>query len=60
MAAIFIAKATNITMVNWQQIISLAVLLIISKDAASNGFIVLAASLSVVDYLPVVGVALIL
>jgi aerobic C4-dicarboxylate transport protein len=63
MAAVFIAQATNTPLDLGHQITLLAVLLITSKGAAGvtgSGFIVLAATLTAVGELPVVGLALIL
>jgi len=63
MAAIFIAQATNTPMTLTQQLTLLAVLMLTSKGAAGvtgSGFIVLAATLSVVPAVPVAGMALIL
>jgi aerobic C4-dicarboxylate transport protein len=63
MAAIYIAQATNTPLDIWQQLTLLAVLLLTSKGAAAvtgGGFITLAASLSAVGHVPVVGLALIL
>lgn len=63
MAAIFIAQATNTPITLTQQLTLLAVLLLTSKGAAGvtgSGFVVLAATLSVVGNLPVGGLALIL
>ena len=63
MAAGFIAQATNTALTLAQQLTLLGVLLLTSKAAtgiAGSGFIVLAATLSVVDTVPVAGVALIL
>ncbi len=63
MAAVFIAQATNTPMTLGQEMTLLAVLLLTSKAAAGvtgSGFIVLAATLSVVGHVPVVGLALIL
>ncbi len=63
MAAIFIAQATNTPLTLAHQLTLLAVLLLTSKGAAGvtgSGFIVLAATLSVVGNLPVGGLALIL
>jgi len=63
MAAVFIAQATNTPMTLTQQITLLGVLLLTSKGAAGvtgSGFIVLAATLSAVGGVPVVGLALIL
>lgn len=63
MAAVFIAQATDTPLSVWQQIALLLVLLITSKGAAGitgSGFIVLAATLSSIDSVPVAGLALIL
>ncbi|PNM27167.1 dicarboxylate/amino acid:cation symporter [Yersinia enterocolitica] len=63
MAIVFIAQATNTHMDLIHQITLLAVLLISSKGAAGvtgSGFIVLAATISAVGYLPLAGLALIL
>lgn len=63
MAALFIAQATNTPMTLTQQLSLLLVLLLTSKGAAGvtgSGFIVLAATLSAVGNVPVVGLALIL
>jgi aerobic C4-dicarboxylate transport protein len=63
MAAVFIAQATNTPLDIFQQLTLLVVLLLTSKGAAGvtgSGFIVLAATLSAVGHVPVVGVALIL
>ena len=63
MAAVFIAQATNTPMTLMQEITLLAVLLLTSKGAAGitgSGFIVLAATLSAVGHVPVVGLTLIL
>jgi aerobic C4-dicarboxylate transport protein len=63
MAAVFIAQATNTSLDIQHQIVLLAVLLLTSKGAAGvtgSGFIVLAATLSAVGTVPVVGLALIL
>jgi aerobic C4-dicarboxylate transport protein len=63
MAAIFIAQATNTSMTLLQEIQLLVILMITSKGAAGvtgSGFIVLAASLSAVGHIPVIGLALIL
>jgi len=63
MAAVFIAQATNTPLDLTQQLGLLAVLLLTSKGAAGvtgSGFIVLAATLSTVGGVPVVGLALIL
>ena len=63
MAAIFLAQATNTELSLWHQITVLAVLLLTSKGAAGvtgSGFIVLAATLSSVEHIPVAAIALIL
>ena len=63
MTAVFIAQATNTPMTLMQEITLLAVLLLTSKGAAGitgSGFIVLAATLSAVGTVPVVGLTLIL
>jgi aerobic C4-dicarboxylate transport protein len=63
MAAIYIAQATNTPLDIWHQLTLLAVLMLTSKGAAAvtgGGFITLAASLSAVGHVPVVGLALIL
>jgi aerobic C4-dicarboxylate transport protein len=63
MAAVFIAQATDTPMTLLQQLTLLAVLLLTSKGAAGvtgSGFIVLAATLSAVGHVPVVGLTLIL
>jgi len=63
MAAVFIAQATNTPMTLMQELTLLAVLLLTSKGAAGitgSGFIVLAATLSAVGTVPVIGLALIL
>lgn len=63
MAAVFIAQATDTPMTLVQQLTLLAVLLLTSKGAAGitgSGFIVLAATLSAVGGVPVVGGGMIL
>jgi len=63
MAAVFIAQATNTPMTITDQLVLLAVLLLTSKGAAGvtgSGFIVLAATLSTLDGIPVAALALIL
>jgi aerobic C4-dicarboxylate transport protein len=63
LAAVFVAQATNTPLDLGHQLVLLAVLLLASKGAAGvtgSGFIVLAASLSTVGHVPVVGLALIL
>jgi aerobic C4-dicarboxylate transport protein len=63
LAALFIAQATNIHLSVGQQLLLMAVAVLSSKGAAGvtgSGFIVLAATLSVVPAIPVAGMALIL
>ncbi len=63
MAAIFITQATNTPLDLTHQLTILTVLMLTSKGAAGvtgSGFIVLAATLSAVGNIPVVGLALIL
>ncbi len=63
MASVFIAQATDTPMDLRHQLTLLAVLLLTSKGAAGvtgSGFIVLAATLSAVGHVPVVGITLIL
>jgi aerobic C4-dicarboxylate transport protein len=63
MAAIFVAQATNTPLTMTQELTLLGVLLLTSKGAAGvtgSGFITLAATLSVIPTIPVVGLALIL
>ena len=63
MAAVFIAQATNTPLPLADQIGLLIVLMLTSKGAAAvtgSGFIVLAATLSVVGTVPIAGLALIL
>ncbi len=63
MAAMFIAQATDTPMDLGEQLGLLGVLLLTSKGAAGvtgSGFVVLAATLSTVGHVPVVGLALIL
>ncbi|MBS1187253.1 MAG: C4-dicarboxylate transporter [Burkholderiaceae bacterium] len=62
MAAVFIAQATDTPMNLWQQLALLGVLMLTSKGArgvTGSGFIVLAATLSAVDIVPVSGLALV-
>ena len=62
MAAVFIAQATDTPMNLWQQFALLGVLMLTSKGArgvTGSGFIVLAATLSAVDIVPVSGLALV-
>ncbi|MBV9900173.1 MAG: cation:dicarboxylase symporter family transporter, partial [Alphaproteobacteria bacterium] len=63
LAALFIAQATNAHLSLGQQLLLMAVAILSSKGAAGvtgSGFIVLAATLSVVPAVPVAGMALIL
>jgi aerobic C4-dicarboxylate transport protein len=63
LAALFIAQATNTHLSLGQQLLLMAVAILSSKGAAGvtgSGFIVLAATLSVVPTVPVAGMALIL
>jgi aerobic C4-dicarboxylate transport protein len=63
LAALFIAQATNTHLTMGQQLLLMAVAVLSSKGAAGvtgSGFIVLAATLSVVPAIPVAGMALIL
>ena len=63
LAALFIAQATNTELTLADQLLLMAVAIISSKGAAGvtgSGFIVLAATLSVVPTVPVAGMALIL
>jgi aerobic C4-dicarboxylate transport protein len=63
LAALFIAQATNIELSAGEQLLLMAVAIVSSKGAAGvtgSGFIVLAATLSVVPSIPVAGMALIL
>lgn len=62
MAAIFVAQATNTELTAVQQLTILAILMLTSKGASGvtgSGFIVLAATLSVIPGIPVGGLALI-
>jgi aerobic C4-dicarboxylate transport protein len=62
MAAIFVAQATNTDLTLVQQLTILAILMLTSKGASGvtgSGFIVLAATLSVIPGIPVGGLALI-
>jgi len=62
MAAIFVAQATNTELTLVQQLTILAILMLTSKGASGvtgSGFIVLAATLSVIPGIPVGGLALI-
>jgi aerobic C4-dicarboxylate transport protein len=63
LAALFIAQATNTHLTIGQQLLLMAVAVLSSKGAAGvtgSGFIVLAATLSVIPAIPVAGMALIL
>lgn len=63
MATMFIAYATNTKISLWDEIALLGILMLTSKGAAAvtgGGFIVLAATLSSIDKLPVAGIALLL
>ncbi len=63
LAALFIAQATNTHLTIGQEMLLMAVAILSSKGAAGvtgSGFIVLAATLSVVPAVPVAGMALIL
>ena len=63
LAALFIAQATNTHITVGQELLLMAVAILSSKGAAGvtgSGFIVLAATLSVVPAIPVAGMALIL
>jgi aerobic C4-dicarboxylate transport protein len=63
LAALFIAQATNTHLTFGQEMLLMAVAILSSKGAAGvtgSGFIVLAATLSVVPTIPVAGMALIL
>jgi aerobic C4-dicarboxylate transport protein len=63
MAAMFLAQATNTELTLWHQVTILLILLLTSKGAAGvtgSGFIVLAATLSSVEHIPVSAIALIL
>ena len=62
MAAIFVAQATNTELTLYHQLTILAILMLTSKGASGvtgSGFIVLAATLSVIPGIPVGGLALI-
>jgi aerobic C4-dicarboxylate transport protein len=63
MAIIFITQAANINLTWAQELSIIAVLLITSKGATGavgSGFVALAATLSVIDYVPLAGLTLIL
>ncbi len=61
MAALFIAQATNIDLTLSQQLSMAAVFMLTSKGAAAvagGGFVTLASTLSIIDTLPITGLAL--
>ncbi|HXL14365.1 MAG TPA: C4-dicarboxylate transporter DctA [Bradyrhizobium sp.] len=63
MAVLFLAHAFNVELSIWQQLSVLFVMLFTSKGAAGvtgGGFIALAATLPVIDAVPVAGIALLL
>jgi aerobic C4-dicarboxylate transport protein len=63
MSVLFLAHAFNVDLSIWQQLSVLLVMLFTSKGAAGvtgGGFIALAATLPVIDAVPVVGLALLL
>jgi Na+/H+-dicarboxylate symporter len=63
MAVLFLAHAFNVELSLWQQLSVLFVMLFTSKGAAGitgGGFIALAATLPVVDAVPIAGIALLL
>lgn len=63
MAAIFVAQATNTTLTLTDQLVVLGVLLLTSKGSAGvagAGFVTLAATLSVIPEIPLVGLVLLL
>jgi aerobic C4-dicarboxylate transport protein len=63
MAVLFLAHAFNVQLTIWHQLTVLFVMLFTSKGAAGvtgGGFIALAATLPVVDAVPVAGIALLL
>ncbi len=63
LAALFIAQALHIDLTVWQQLSLLGVMLITSKGAAGitgSGFIILAASLSLIGHIPAESIVLIL
>lgn len=63
MATLFIAQALNIDLSAGQQLMIIAILLLTSKGAAAvtgGGFVVLTATLSTIDTIPVAGVVLLL
>jgi aerobic C4-dicarboxylate transport protein len=63
MAVLFLANAFNVDLTVWQQLTVLFVMLFTSKGAAGvtgGGFIALAATLPVIDAVPVAGLALLL
>ncbi|HLI99443.1 MAG TPA: C4-dicarboxylate transporter DctA [Bradyrhizobium sp.] len=63
MSVLFLAHAFNVELSIWQQLSVLSVMLFTSKGAAGvtgGGFIALAATLPVIDAVPVAGIALLL
>lgn len=63
LAALFIAQATNVDLSLAQQLSLVGVLMLTSKGAAAvagGGFVTLASTLSIIDTLPVTGLALLL
>lgn len=63
MAAIFVAQATNTPLTVWDQMVLLGVLLLTSKGSAGvagAGFVTLAATLTTIQSIPLVGLVLLL
>jgi aerobic C4-dicarboxylate transport protein len=63
MAAIFVAQATNTPLTMWDQMVVLGVLLLTSKGSAGvagAGFVTLAATLTVIHDIPLIGLVLLL
>ncbi|MDA0901933.1 MAG: C4-dicarboxylate transporter DctA [Proteobacteria bacterium] len=63
LAIVFIANATGIELTIWQELYIILILLVTSKGAAGvtgSGFIALAATLSIIDTVPIAGLTLIL
>jgi aerobic C4-dicarboxylate transport protein len=63
MAAIFVAQATNTPLTMWDQMVLLGVLLLTSKGSAGvagAGFVTLAATLTTIHSIPLVGLVLLL
>jgi aerobic C4-dicarboxylate transport protein len=63
MAAIFVAQATNTPLTMWDQLVVLGVLLLTSKGSAGvagAGFVTLAATLTVIHDIPLIGLVLLL